>query len=195
MTDGKTSLDYELAARMELTTIPQVRAVAEPLRESLLDLLLERAATVTELAQAVGRPKGTVAYHVKVLVAAGLVQAVRTRRVRAVTETYYGRTARLFFVGTLKAVDESGRPLHSNYLATAASESAQAHADDTLTAILRHAAIPREHLVEFRRRLLDLADQFSSLPRGGSQMFGFVAGLYPTEHPQLPEPESDPSRD
>lgn len=188
MTGGKRSLDYELAERMELTTIPQVRAVAEPLRESLLDLLLDRAATVTELATAVGRPKGTVAYHVKVLTAAGLVRAVRTRRVRAVTETYYGRTARLFYVGALKAMDESGRPLHSNDLATAATESRQAHADDSLTAILRHASVPREHLHAFRQRIFDLADEFSGLPRGGTEVFGFVAGLYPTEHPQLPNP-------
>ena len=46
-------------------------SLAEPLRGVLLDLPHERAATVTELAQAVGRPKSTVAYHVNVLVDAG----------------------------------------------------------------------------------------------------------------------------
>jgi hypothetical protein len=38
-----------------------------------------------------------------VLEAAGLVQVVRTRRVRALTESFYGRTARLFVI---KSTDE-----------------------------------------------------------------------------------------
>lgn len=188
MTDGKRSLDYELADRMELTTIAQVRAIADPLRETILELLLERAATITELAAALGRPKGTIAYHVKLLTDNSILQVVRTRRVRAVTENYYGRTARLHFVGALKALDESGRPIYGNYLVTAAKESAQAHRADDLSAILRYARIPRENLREFRRRMFDLADEFSTLPRGGEQDFAFVAALYPTERqPHLPD--------
>jgi DNA-binding transcriptional ArsR family regulator len=44
-----------------VTATQQLRALANPLRATLLELPLERAATVTELAQAVGRPKSTVA--------------------------------------------------------------------------------------------------------------------------------------
>jgi DNA-binding transcriptional ArsR family regulator len=193
MPQGKPSLpDYELDDRMELDTIAQVRAIAEPLRGTILGLLLDRAATISELAIALDRPKGTIAYHVKVLLEADLVKVVRTRRVRAVEERYYGRTARLQYVGPLRAVDDSGRPLMDNYLVDAARESAAAHADDSLSAIMRHARIPRENLREFRKRMFDLADEFSRLPRGGEQAWGFVAGLYPTEHPTLPElPEED----
>ncbi len=192
MPPGKPALpDYELDDRMELTTIAQVRAIAEPLRDTILELVLDRAATVSELARALDRPKGTVAYHVKVLLGAGLVKVVRTRRVRAVEERYYRRTARLHYVGPLRAVDSSGRPLMDNYLVTAARESAAAHADDDLSAIMRHARVPRQQLREFRRRMFDLADEFSRLPRGGDQSWGFVAGLYPTEHPSLPSPVDD----
>jgi predicted ArsR family transcriptional regulator len=67
-------------------------------------LLRERAMSTTELAEAVGLAKGTVAHHVKVLESSGLVRVVRTRRVRALTERLYGRTARLF---VLKSADES----------------------------------------------------------------------------------------
>ena len=45
----------------------QVRALGHPVRNTILDLLHERAATVSELARALGRPKSTVAHHVKVL--------------------------------------------------------------------------------------------------------------------------------
>ncbi len=61
---------------------------------TLLDLGLERAATVAELAEAVDRPKSTVAHHMGVLVGAGLMRVVRTRRVCAIDERFYGRTGR-----------------------------------------------------------------------------------------------------
>src|SRR5438874_13267132 len=94
--------DYELADRLVVSAPAQLRAIADPLRGTILDLLLERAATVAELAAAVSRPKSTVAHHVNVLVDAALVRVVRTRRVRAIEERFYGRTARLFQVGVVE---------------------------------------------------------------------------------------------
>src|SRR5438477_11664070 len=90
--------DYELADTLELTTPEQVRAISDPLRTTILGLLHERAATVTELANAVKRPKSTVAHHVNVLAGAGLLQVVRTRRVKAIDARYSGRVARMFYV-------------------------------------------------------------------------------------------------
>src|SRR5215216_1191836 len=99
MTGKSTFPDYDLADRIALTSPAQVKAIGHPLRTTILGLLHERAATVTELAVAVERPKSTIAHHVKVLAEAGLVQVVRTRRVRAIDERFYGRTARMFYVG------------------------------------------------------------------------------------------------
>src|SRR3954451_19612314 len=93
--------DYDLEDLVVVTAPGQLRALADPLRGALLDLLLERAATVTEMAQAVDRPKSSVAYHVNLLVEAGLMRVVRTRRVRAIDERYYGRVARTYYVGVL----------------------------------------------------------------------------------------------
>ncbi len=102
--------DYDLVDRIVVTKPAELRAMADPLRSTILDLVLERAATVTELAGAVGRPKSTVAHHVKVLVDAGMLSVVRTRRVRAIDERFYGRTARLFFVGTVPLEDITPPP-------------------------------------------------------------------------------------
>ncbi len=93
--------DYELPDRLVVTDSVQLKAMSHPLRTTVLDLLLERAATVSELATAVARPKSTVAHHVGVLVDAGLLRVVWTRRVRAIDERYYGRTARVVAVGPL----------------------------------------------------------------------------------------------
>ena len=53
------------------STSPRPGSAADPLRSTIIDLVLERAATVAELAAAVKRPKSTVAHHVNVLVHAG----------------------------------------------------------------------------------------------------------------------------
>src|ERR1043166_6093815 len=105
MSGNSTPPDYELADRIALTTPSPVKAISHPLRTTIVGLLRERAATVTELAVAVERPKSTVAHHVKVLAEAGLVQVVRTRRVRAIEERFYGRTARLFYIAVERSAE------------------------------------------------------------------------------------------
>ena len=180
--------DYELEEQIVVTAPKQLRALAHSLRGTIMDLLLERAATVAELAAAVGRPKSTVAHHVNVLVDAGMLRVVRTRRVRAVDERYYGRTARTFYVGVVDRPGEDPTTVHANALSVAAAESIPAHEIDDLRSIMRHARIPREHAAEFWERVLELSREFASLPRSGDTAYGFVAGLYPTDYPTLPEP-------
>src|SRR5436190_17665169 len=121
--------DYGLADRIALTEPSQVKAISHPLRTTILGLLHERAATVTELAAALERPKSTVAHHVKVLAEAGLVRVVRTRRVRAIDERFYGRTARMFYVGVERGADGGELPRDFNDFDVAARESAAAFRD------------------------------------------------------------------
>jgi DNA-binding transcriptional ArsR family regulator len=182
--------DYDLEDLRVVSSPQELRAMADPLRSTILELVLERATTVGELAAAVDRPKSTVAYHVGVLMDAGMLRVVRTRRIRAIDERFYGRTARIFYVGP----DIHDWPLVGpNHLSVAAAESATAHEADDLRAILRHARIPRERAAEFWDRVFALAHEFMQLPRSGETVYGFVAGLYPTEHPSLPETDDNPA--
>jgi len=183
--------DYDLDEMVVVTAPAQLRALADPLRTVLLDLLHERAATVTEMAQAVDRPKSTVAYHVNLLVDAGLLRVVRTRRVRAIEERYYGRIARTIYIGALTRPEDKQVVLEINGLAKAAAESAPAHAADDLRCTLAHARIPREEVRNFWAQVQELARQFAQIPRDGDQVYGFVAGLYPTDAPTLPGPDPD----
>jgi DNA-binding transcriptional ArsR family regulator len=184
--------DYELVDQIVVTSPAQLRAMADPLRATILDLLLERAATVAELAAALQRPKSTVAYHTGVLVAAEMLRVVRTRRVRAIDERYYGRTARVFYVGVVNRPGEDPTTVHANALSVAAAESVPAHGADDLRSILRHVRIPEERAAEFWQRVLALASDFAQLPRSGDTAYGFVAGLYPTDYPTLPDPDEGP---
>lgn len=183
--------DYEIADTVEVSTPDQLRALADPLRMTLLDLVLERAATVTELAEAVARPKSTIAHHVGVLVDAGLMRVVRTRKVRAIDERFYGRTGRSIYTSVRRRPGDAGIPVCINGLSVAAAESVPAHELDDLYTSLRHARIPRERASEFWRRVEKLTREFAQLPREGETVYGFVAGLYPTDHPILPELEGE----
>lgn len=179
--------DYELADRIALTEPSQVKALSHPLRNIILGLLHERAATVTELATALERPKSTVAHHVKVLNEAGLVRVVRTRRVRAIEERFFGRTARMFYVALEQTPEGDAMPRDFNDFEVAARESVEAFRDGKLWGFIRHARITEEQASEFWERMAELVAEFDQLPRSGSTMYGFAVGVYPTDQPILPE--------
>ena len=182
--------DYDLADRIALTEPSQVKAIGHPLRTTILGLLHERAATVNELAVALERPKSTVAHHVKVLSEAGLVQVVRTRRVRAIEERFYGRTARMFYVVEQSSGGEN-LPGDFNDFEVAARESAAAYRDRKLWGFIRHARISEAQASAFWEKMVGLVEEFDQLPRSGDRMYGFAVGVYPTDHPTLPEGDAD----
>jgi DNA-binding transcriptional ArsR family regulator len=183
--------DYDLDEMVVVTAPAQLRALAEPLRATLLELVLERAATVTEMAKAVQRPKSTIAYHVNLLVGAGLLRVVRTQRVRAIEERYYGRVARTIYIGVLNRPEDKQVVTGINGLAQAAAEAAPAHAADELRCTLVHARIPIEEVRHFWAEVQQLARRFAQIPRSGDQVYGFAAGLYPTDAPTLPAGTGD----
>jgi DNA-binding transcriptional ArsR family regulator len=171
--------DYELAATVRADTPTQLKALGDPIRNSILHLVLERAATTSELAEALGRPKGTVDHHVKVLEAAGLLRVVRTRKVRAMTERYWGRTGRTILITGDDLVD-------SNSLFFAeAMEHFRPDEHDYVT--LRYARIAPERVAEFVRRLDDLATEFVTSPRDGSVVHGMLLAIAATDQPVLRE--------
>lgn len=179
--------DYELDDAHTVTSDQELKAMFDPFRSILLQLLLERAASIQDLAIATRRPKGTVAYHVRVLIAAGMVKVVRTRTIRGQQERFYGRTARLFSVGEISPEQISLIP---NTMPQWAAETIPAHAADQLRAIRRYAWISEEHANEFWDRVLQLVREFSQLPSvDQSKPHAFIAAIYPTQHPRLPEPD------
>ena len=179
--------DYDLADRIALTKPAQVKALSHPLRNTILGLLHERAATVTELALALERPKSTVAHHVRVLAEAGLVKVVRTRRIRAIDERFWGRTARLFYV-SLESLPSGGEvPRDFNDFEVAAGESEAAFHAGKLWGFIRHARITEAQAAAFWERMTELVAEFDRLPRSGRTMYGFAVGVYPTDLPTLPD--------
>lgn len=179
-------LDYDLDDFFTADTPERVRALVDPVRTQILDLVLDRAATTTELARALDRPKSSVAHHVDVLVSNGFLKVVRTRRVRAIEERFFGRTARRYIVDSAGLTDGVQRP---SLLTEAIADTAAADPSEIL-ATLRYARIPESRSREFFGRVAALADEFSALDRDGDVIRGFVAATFPTHRATLPEPES-----
>ena len=182
------SPDYELDSTVHAETPAQLKAIADPLRNQILSLVLERAATVSELADALDRPKSSMAYHVDQLVDMGFLKVVRTRKVRAIEERFYGRVARTIIIG--EGAMPAGARMRS-FLTEAHNEAVET-VDDKMRSTIRHARIPKDRIDEFWKRVSDLADEFVTLPRDGDTVYGFVAAVYPTDLPTLPAPKELP---
>jgi DNA-binding transcriptional ArsR family regulator len=186
----RVPLDYEPADSVAADTPARLKACGDPLRALILDLVLERAMSVTELAERVRRPRGSVAHHVDVLVDAGLLQVVRTRRVRAVDERFYGRTGRTILFPD--HAHDGDLPFFADARAIIDLEAPQPEQVGGFT--LRHARIAPEDAAEFHRRLMDLALEFVSHPRSGTREYALLAGIFPTTRPVAPPQGERPRR-
>jgi DNA-binding transcriptional ArsR family regulator len=171
--------DYDAPDLLLVQEPEQLRALGDDLRTRIIVLLREHAHSITELAELVGLPKGTVGHHVKVLEKAGLVRVVRTRKVRALTERYYGRTARLFvFKSTDDAGGEDVRNLAAASLRTAAEEMLPPDDDDRTTFAVLRMRLTDADARRFARRLEKLERDFMAAndPRG--KPYSLVATLF-----------------
>ena len=84
----------DLPETFHVTTAEQLRAVSNLTRHRIMAVLRFEPATITQIAERLGLAKGSSSYHVRLLERAGLVEVVRTRKVRGVVERYYAMAAR-----------------------------------------------------------------------------------------------------
>jgi DNA-binding transcriptional ArsR family regulator len=169
--------DYEAEDTMLVSEPPQLRAMADPFRTQLIQLLRNRARSTQELSDQLGIAKGTVGHHLKVLEAAGLIRVVRTRKVRAVTEKFYGRTARLFIYQTEDP--EDGRAISAITLRQAAGEVEQASMATGFGLV--RARLAKKDLERFERRAKKLMDDFRAADRAGGTPSSLTAGIWASE--------------
>jgi len=171
--------DYDLEDVLVVEEPHQLRALADPFRGRIITLLRERAASTTDLAHVLDTPKGTVGHHLKVLERAGLVRVVRTRKVRALTEMYYGRVARLFVLKTDDSMPDDLRrnAIAATMLRQAADELIAAGLDKETSAIL-HARLAPADVVRFQKRLARLLADFESAEDPDGEMYGLAFALF-----------------
>jgi DNA-binding transcriptional ArsR family regulator len=166
--------DYEAPETLVVSEPDQLRALADDVRNAIVAVLRERARSTQELAGDLGIPKGTVGHHLKVLEKAGLVHVVRTRQVRAVTEKYYGRTARLFLFQTEDPAD--ARALGSAMLRRAAAELDVS--PQTARFGFPKALLTQKDADRLERRLRRLTEDFLAADTPGGDPYALAVALY-----------------
>src|SRR5688500_15867234 len=184
MTDQTTNPNQKPHAADEFLTVgrpDQLHALGDPTRWRILGRLLDGPASIQELARSLGRAKGTIGHHVRVLDAAGLIRVAETKRVRGVTEKRYARVAKQFRLPEADSPAARGQPgIGLMPLRQALSEAAPSSGpDDPSMSVVIRARMPAERARRFAAMVDLLAAEFAGgAPQGGGEAFGFVAAIY-----------------
>ena len=166
-------VDYDAPDTFIVAEPVQLRALGDPVRARIVGLLRERAASASQLAELLGMPKGTVGHHLKVLERAELVRVVRTQKVRAVTEKFYGRVGKLFLIQSqdelVHGVAAASFGVVAAELGTSSEIAMNAHVRVRLAA----ADVRR-----FNRRLDKLVQEARAADTGDGETWGVATALY-----------------
>jgi len=88
----------DLPERYSLNSIEQLRALADALRQQIIQALMHKPMTVTQVGENLGLAPAKIHYHVRELERVGLVRLVETREKGGILEKYYQPVARDFEV-------------------------------------------------------------------------------------------------
>jgi len=86
-----------------------LKILADARRLVILRMLMAKAATLSQLGEALGEHPARVRHHLKQLESAGLVELVETRIVRGFVEKYYRARARAFMLQEMILPDSAGK--------------------------------------------------------------------------------------
>ncbi|WP_051943928.1 helix-turn-helix domain-containing protein [Streptacidiphilus rugosus] len=155
MSDDRSASPDENPVHVE--TDQQLHAIGSLMRHRVLRVLRDGPATVTQIATRLGIAKGSSNYHVKVLAKAGLIKVVDTRKVRGVTELYYGMAGK----GIHLPESGPGQPdiLMRHALADVESAPAGAEKDERL----KHLRLSPEHFALAVEKVIALHEEITAL--------------------------------
>ena len=182
----------QLPLRLVINTLPQFKAINDPMRLRILGIIQNRPATAKQIADQLAASPGAIGHHLHVLEAAGLAQVVARRIIRGIIASYYTRTARIFDFefppevrGERSTVLDFVRDLHDEMSETLAEKGDEAVCSSSFP---RNRLSP-EQLQVYKQRLDDLIDDFiAEIPDPHGQVYSlfttlFLAPQYLQGHP------------
>lgn len=154
------TLEAEPAPIHVVDSAEQLKAFTDPLRNRILAVFTERAATNRQVAEHLGEPEAKVLYHVRFLCQAGLVRLVEERVKGGNVEKYYRAIARMF---SLRPGPELYADLIDAGIETVRQEVSASMAlwpDQRRWFESRGRRIPAERLAEFVKRMRALIAEY-----------------------------------
>lgn len=172
--------DYPAEDTLLIQDAEQLRALGGELRGRIISLLRERAWSTQQLARELDLPKGTVGHHLKVLERAGLIRVVHTRKVRAVTEMFYGRVARLFLFHIEDP--EQARAAGASTLRDAAFQLERAVPEESMWGLVL-SRLTKKDADRFARRANRLLDDFRAADSAEGRPYRLALAYWAVERP------------
>lgn len=81
-----------------LKDLQQIKSVSDPLRVKVLEILIEREATVKQVADLLGQSSAKMHYHIKELEKQNVIKLVQTVEKGGILEKYYRAVAKSFYI-------------------------------------------------------------------------------------------------
>ncbi|NDJ59781.1 MAG: winged helix-turn-helix transcriptional regulator [Chloroflexi bacterium] len=206
---------FEPAEQFVITTLETLKVFSDPLRQQILESLLDGAKTVKQIAAELDLAPTKLYYHINLLDEHQLIRVTETRIISGIIEKHYRATARNFDI--------------RRSLLIPGQRDADDHLDEALNAILEpvrqdihrgvaHGLIdmaddaPKHHKILLRRaftrlspaqaeqffdRLEALIREFEALKGGtdspGVEQYRLLVGLYPTKAQPITPPHNSNS--
>jgi DNA-binding transcriptional ArsR family regulator len=157
--DYRGFMDGSYPRERKSATVLEVKALGHPLRVRILRLAGQREMTNKQLADRLGKDPGTVLYHVRKLIDAGLLEqaAVRTGESGALEKPYRSTGRSWWIESPLEAADAeiALAPLEAFEAELREAGPGSVQTFERFTLHLSH-----EELVEFDRRILAVLDEY-----------------------------------
>jgi len=186
-----------------INDLETLKAIVDPLRGQILDVLVRGPLTVKQIAERLGLAASKLYYHVNMLEKYGFIQVVETRMVANMAEKYYQATAYSYRVdhallafqtdegkeninAVLTSVLNTTRDDILRSLEARTLEIEQGSPENLRTLILsRHLSrLPETRAEEFRARLLALLEEFDTADEEGTavptQPYALTVAFYPS---------------
>jgi DNA-binding transcriptional ArsR family regulator len=166
----------------KIADVPALRALADPIRLRVLDLLGSGPRTVKELAGLLDVPRTRLHYHVNVLERHGLINVASTRVVNGATERTYEAAGRTFEVDRLSVPRAAAAGVAAS-LAGLLHTTAQ-ELDDSLRSQRRtavgtgHVRLTQSQHLELVNRIQALIDEYEAAPADDGDATTIVFALY-----------------
>jgi DNA-binding transcriptional ArsR family regulator len=186
----------DLPVTLVITTAEQFKAISDPIRGRILNIIRHHPSTAKQIAQRLNATPGAIGHHMQVLEKAGLAQIVARRMIRGIVAKYYTRTARIFMYDMPPEVTDNV-PADVHIMTVARDELAEVLHDDKETLRLGgfpHARLSPERAQAYAERLNALMQEFLEEPNDET---GDVYGLslFMFRSPEYLQPQKQTDQD
>ena len=204
MTNSHTPSEGQPAPLHTITTLEALKVFSDPLRQQIIEALLDGAKTVKQIASELDLAPTKLYYHVNLLEEHGLIQVTETRIVSGIIEKHYTAAAHEYYIerslltpgqnmsdeGLEIALDAMIGPIRTDIIKSMqqgsidTSANAPEHRKFRMWRAMSH--LSEGEAAEFYARLEKLVDEFNGSKNevADSQHYGLLIGIYPATSPR-----------